>query len=133
MPRLTDVYCPDCDFSEEIQKEMDVFQEFTSTLPPCPRCGKTYRFEKPAVFNIVSGRPVPATRKPRFSFRLASDKPLSQDVRILLAKELFDPCSCGDHAPADLFEHQPDCHVNRHSFMQDNSDESLENNSKKAV
>ncbi|MBF0349533.1 MAG: hypothetical protein HQM11_00785 [SAR324 cluster bacterium] len=118
MPRMIDVLCPHCGTVEEIDKEMDYFEDEDAPVEcTCPDCGYLYRRELPPLVRLHLQKESVRTALTH-KWKLADETtPLPEEVRKLLAKELFDPCSCGDHAPADIDSHEPDCHVHGHSFM----------------
>ncbi len=119
MPRQIDLKCSKCGFIEEAQKEIIFFEDEESTKDPCPECHYTYRIELPPRVNIHLVQSADLSKKlPKKLPKLTPDGILPEDVRKIFAKELFDPCGCGEHTPADLDEHDADCHVQRHSFME---------------
>lgn len=118
MPRQIDVQCPKCGFVEETLKEVIFFEDEESMTDVCPECDYPHRTALPPRINIrvkAAKDPSPYPQKPH---RLSTGM-LPQEVREVFAEELFDPCSCGDHAPADLLQHKEDCHVQQHSFMKE--------------
>jgi len=101
---------------QEIQKEMDAFIDVEGPSILCPDCGYPHCKEIPSLisFHLQKLKPKHSPKR----FKLSDiDTPLPHEVRQMLAKELFDPCSCGEHVPEDLEAHEPDCHVHGHSFM----------------
>ncbi len=122
MPRLIDLQCPECAFTEEVEKTMSFFEDEFPEENPCPRCGYTYRQELPPAVTLHLKPEKDYVLTPQRPKKLLPDTILPDDIRRAFAKELFDPCSCGGHAPADIDEHAPDCHVNNHSFMQSKRD-----------
>lgn len=118
MPRLIDVGCPDCGLIEEVLQEKPIFVDEDQPSVPCPQCGSTQRKELPPVvqFWLKERKRI---KKPVRSLLKRDDQPMPEEIRHILADILFDPCSCGAHAPkeANLMEHEPECHVNNHSFM----------------
>ncbi|MBF0279259.1 MAG: hypothetical protein HQM13_15800 [SAR324 cluster bacterium] len=118
MPRQIDLKCAKCGFVEEVQQEILFFEDEEPRKNPCPECQYPFRMELPPRVNIHTEALADSSQKlPKKLPKLTPDGILPEDVRKLFAKELFDPCSCGEHAPADLDEHDADCHVQNHSFM----------------
>lgn len=117
MPRQIDVQCPKCGFVEEVLKEVIFFEDEESLRNDCPQCEYPYRVELPPLINIHAQPQKEPSKFPKKIPQLTPDGILPEDVRRVFAKELFDPCSCGEHAPADLYEHEEDCHVQQHSFI----------------
>ena len=118
MPRQIDLQCPQCGFVEEVEKEIVYFEDDETKRNLCPECHYPYRVELPPLVNIHALSSLDRSPKPPKKLpKLTPEGILPEDVRRVFAKELFDPCSCGQHAPADLDEHEADCHVLQHSFM----------------
>ena len=117
MPRQIDVQCPKCGFVEQTLKEIVFFEEEASLRDVCPQCAYPHRTPLPPRVHVSTTKtPSPPLQKcPRWS----APKMLPEEVRKIFAEELFDPCSCGSHAPSDLLQHDEDCHVRQHSFMQE--------------
>ncbi|MGK5094717.1 hypothetical protein WDW89_22235 [Deltaproteobacteria bacterium TL4] len=117
MPRWIDICCPECGTIQEVRRDMNCFVDVQGAEIPCPDCGCLHCKELPPLVNLQI-RKFYEPKGPRKKISLADEKtPLPNEVRQLLAKELFDPCSCGEHAPVDLEGHEAECHVNKHSFM----------------
>ncbi len=117
MPRQIDLQCPKCGFVEEVQKEITFFEDEEPEQNPCPNCEYAYRMELPPLVSIHLQQQKDPPAVPKKPPKLSPDGVMPEDIRRAFAKELFDPCSCGDHAPADLDEHEADCHVRQHTFM----------------
>lgn len=124
MPRRIDICCTQCGLIQEVQKEMDVFQDLDGkTDYPCPECGEVRCIELPPLVSIHLQNKTNIHEQPPLKRKLSSiDTPLPDEVRKALADVLFDPCSCGKHAPAEIDQHETDCHVHNHSFMKKEED-----------
>ena len=116
MPRWIEIECLQCGNIQEVQKEMDYFIDTNPSQMPCPKCDYLCCKELPPLVTIQRRKDTP--------FTSPKNRPLSEvptlfpeEVRQILAKELFDPCSCGDQTPADIDNHDPHCHVQNHTFM----------------
>ena len=121
MPRLATVECLACGYQEDIARGISFLDDQENSFPACPECISTDRRELFAEVNVwTMGEKKPIKYKARTMIRPSGAMP--EEIRKAFAQELFDPCSCGAHAPADLFSHDPDCHVNKHSFLRGNSE-----------
>lgn len=104
MPRFMDMHCASCGYQDEVQKDFLVFKD-PETGSACPSCGKSFFFEKPSSVHLRVTREGVLRQRTTHSL---SGSLIPQEVRALLSHELFDPCSCGAHAPGDLKDHIPD-------------------------
>lgn len=123
MPRQIDLECQQCGFIEEVQKEVEFFVDDELTPNPCPRCEFPFRSEIPASVSIHMNNKAELPLNPKRPKRLTPEGIMPDDVRQAFAKELFDPCSCGDHSPADLDDHEKDCHNRLHTFVKKTSED----------
>ena len=114
MPRFIQQKCTTCQYTEEIEKPLTFFRETPEPPVWCPQCSDGMMQKTPALFQIsTSFKPAPVSLQ-----KLAPDGILPDDVRQAFAQELFDPCSCGQHAPADIDEHSQECRNKLYSFVQ---------------
>ncbi len=113
MPRFVQQQCNTCQYTEETEKPLTFFKDELEEAVCCTRCPDGVMQEVPALFQIQKPfKPAPVPLK-----KLLPDGILPDDVRAAFAEELFDPCSCGQHAPAELYEHSQECHNRLHSFI----------------
>ena len=113
MPRFIQQQCHTCQYTEEIEKPLTFFKDIDDQEPSCPTCLEGTMREIPSLFQVL--KPFQPSRVPMP--KITPEGILPQEVRQAFAEELFDPCSCGQHAPAGIDEHSEQCLNKLHSFV----------------